>query len=227
MLQHEGIVSVYDVGWTEDQMYIVMEYIEGGTVQDWIRRQREEKRDDADYYREVAAIVERIARALHYAHSQGVIHRDIKPGNILLDNNGRPHISDFGLATTLDRADVQLTLTGEFFGTPLYMSPEQAERGSVDHRSDIYSLGLILFEMLTMDRPFRGESIREVMNAKMRGLERPRRVRASIPKELERICMRATKTDPDDRYESAGQLADDLQRFLPGPTSFWRKILRT
>jgi serine/threonine protein kinase len=167
------------------------------------------------YFDTVATMIAGVAEALDYAHENGVIHRDIKPANLLLSRDGRVSINDFGLARMLEQPG--MTLSGEFVGSPLYMSPEQitAGRAPLDHRTDIYSLGATLYELLTLTPPFPGKSRDEVI-AQILHKEPipPRRRNPKIPVDLETICLKAIERDPDRRYQAAGQLAEDLRRFV-------------
>jgi hypothetical protein len=156
------------------------------------------------------------ALALEHAHERGVIHRDIKPGNILLDGRGRPYLIDFGLARFFE--DVTLTNTGSLLGTPMYMSPEQVSgRIEVDHRTDVYSLGLVMYEMLTLRRPIESPTregvLRQVVTKPLVPLSAQNR---SVPAILEGVVHKATSKDPDERYQSAAEFAGDLARFLDG-----------
>ena len=153
-----------------------------------------------------------MADALHYAHGRGVIHRDVKPANLMLSDDGRLCLTDFGLARVAQEPG--MTVSGSFLGTPAYMSPEQiaAGRVQVDQRSDIYSLGAVLYEMLSLQRPFTGESRDEILNAIMTKDPRPpRRFNPRIPIDLETICQKAMEKDRDRRYQSAAEFASDLQ----------------
>ncbi|UCF34258.1 MAG: serine/threonine protein kinase, partial [Phycisphaerales bacterium] len=167
------------------------------------------------YFDTIARLVAEVADALDYAHDQGVIHRDIKPSNLLLSPAGRMSINDFGLARMLEQPG--MTMTGEFMGSPLYMSPEQIAvgRAPLDHRTDIYSLGATLYELLTLQPPFPGER-RDQIIAQIIGKEPkpPRRLNKRIPVDLETICLKAIEKDPDRRYQTAGQIAEDLRRFV-------------
>jgi tetratricopeptide (TPR) repeat protein len=158
-----------------------------------------------------------VADGLHYAHGRGVIHRDVKPANLMLSREGHLSITDFGLARLLEEPG--MTVSGSFLGTPAYMAPEQIAAGriNVDHRADIYSLGAVLYEMLTMQRPFSGQSREQVLAAVMTKDPRPpRRFNGKIPVDLETICLKALEKDPDRRYATAGELAQDLRQFLQG-----------
>jgi serine/threonine protein kinase/Flp pilus assembly protein TadD len=154
-----------------------------------------------------------VADALDHAHGRGVIHRDIKPANLLLSPEGRLCITDFGLARIAQEPG--MTTTGAFLGTPSYMSPEQARGHKVDHRSDIYSLGVVLYEMLTLRRPFTGESWEKIVHSILtRDPVGPRRINSRVPNDLETICLKALEKDPDRRYAAAAEFAEDLRRYL-------------
>ena len=156
-----------------------------------------------------------VAEALQHAHQNGVTHRDIKPSNLLLSPDGRLSITDFGLARMLDQPG--MTVTGEFVGTSAYMSPEQITAGRipVDHRTDIYSLGATLYELLTLRPPFRGRRPGPIAgDGDPKEPVSPRSVNAKIPKNLETICLKCLEKDPDRRYQSAKDLADDLRRYV-------------
>ena len=167
------------------------------------------------YFDTVARMVAEVADALDYAHREGVIHRDIKPSNLLLSPAGRLSINDFGLARILEQPG--MTMTGEFVGTPAYMSPEQiaAGRTPIDHRTDVYSLGATLYELLTQRPPFTGERRDQVLAQILHKEPRaPRKVNAKVPVDLETICLKALEKDPDRRYQTAGAMAEDLRRYV-------------
>ena len=177
------------------------------------------------YFVSVARMIADVADALDHAHDHGVIHRDIKPSNLLLGPDGRLSINDFGLARVLEQPG--MTMSGEMMGTPRYMSPEQisAGRSKLDHRTDIYSLGATLYELLTLSPPFDGVIRDEVIGQILHKDPKPaRKINPKIPKDLETICMAAIERDPDRRYQTAGLLAEDLRRFVDGRTPDKKRV---
>ncbi|MGZ0166774.1 MAG: protein kinase domain-containing protein, partial [Planctomycetales bacterium] len=205
-LKHANIVSVHEVGCIDDFLYIVSDFVDGITLSDWLSANRPTAR-------EAAELCVTIADALEHAHQAGVVHRDMKPGNILLDSAGSPNIADFGLAKR-EIADMTVSYNGDIVGTPAYMSPEQATGAHVDGRSDLYSVGVILFELFTGEKPFRGNPrmlLHQVTNDEAPS---PRRLNGSIPRDLETICLKCLEKSPARRYPKALELADDLRRFL-------------
>jgi serine/threonine protein kinase len=220
-LKHPSIVSLYEASHTEDGVYfLVYELVEGATLENWLKRRRAT-------FREAASQVAQIAEALHYAHEHGVVHRDVKPSNILLDGEGQPHIMDFGLAKR-DTGEVNETPDGQVMGTPAYMSPEQArgESDNIGARSDVYSLGVILYEMLTGERPFQGNRRMLLLQVLEDEPRAPRTLHDKIPRDLETICLKAMAKSPARRYETAGEFAQDLRRFLNGEPILARSVGR-
>jgi len=217
---HPGIVTVYSVGEEDGVHFIAQELVEeGSTLADSIDVLRSEGAPSADYYREAARLIAEVSDALQHAHDSGVIHRDVKPSNILLTSEGQPKLTDFGLAKVEDA--LALSRSGEFSGTPYYMSPEQtrSRQGGVDHRTDVFSLGVTLYEMITFERPFKGDTSHEVFkNILHRDPLDPGRVNPAVPRDLAVICLAAMEKDPDARFETMKELGDDLRRFLAGET---------
>jgi eukaryotic-like serine/threonine-protein kinase len=210
-LQHPNIVAVYDTDVVEGHHFFTMEFIDGASL--------DRKLADGPLAGKVAARYVRIlARAVQYAHKQGILHRDLKPSNILIDANDEPHITDFGLAKKLHGNSGQ-TRTGAVLGTPSYMSPEQAQ-GRINELGpacDIYSLGAVLYELITGRPPFRAETpLDTVMQVIDHQPVPPRLLNPKIDHDLETICLKCLEKDPKMRYESAERLGDDLQHFLDG-----------
>jgi serine/threonine protein kinase/formylglycine-generating enzyme required for sulfatase activity len=210
-LDHPHIVPVHDFGRTDDGLcFVVSKFITGNDLKQMIK----EARPSAI---ESATLLAAVAEALHYAHLQGLVHRDIKPGNILLDPSGKPSVADFGLALKEENFGRRRSFTG----TPAYMSPEQArgESHRVDGRSNIFSLGVVFYELLTGRRPFRGETWEE-LSEQIASVEvrPPRQVDDTIPRELERICLKALSKRASERYTTAKDMANDLRHFLDRAT---------
>src|SRR6516225_4652547 len=208
-LRHPGIVAVHDVGVHEGQVYIVSDYLDGPDLGRWLR-------DHRPAWHEAARIVAAVADAVAHAHAQLIIHRDIKPANILLTAEGAPVLVDFGLALGEDQAGGPEK--GTVFGTPKYMSPEQAAGAAhrIDGRTDVYSLGVVLYEMLTGRVPFRAAHLQELLR-QVRDDEPqpPRQLVGDIPPELGRACLKALAKRQEDRYSTAADFAADLRRVLP------------
>ena len=209
-LSHPNIVSVYDWGEEDDTYYIVMEYIDGRPLSALIRAQGPLLADRA------ATIGADVAAALAFAHRNGVIHRDVKPGNVLLDVNESVKVTDFGIARAANTQE-NLTQTGAVMGTATYFSPEQAQGYGVDQRSDVYSLGVVLYEMVTGKPPFAGDNPVTIAYKHVREEPvPPRRLNPAIPAAFEAIVLQAMAKDPADRYASAEDLRADLVRYQQG-----------
>ena len=196
-LEHPHILAVYDYGQEGDQTYIAMRYVEGGTLKDLLSKPLELPL--------IVDLIGQIAEALDYAHEHGVIHRDVKPSNVLLDKGNWALLTDFGVARMVE-ATQQLTGTGVGVGTPAYMSPEQGQGKKVDRRSDVYSLGVVLYEMLTGRVPFEAETpLAVVWKHVNEPLPLPRSINSDIPEPVERVVLKALAKAPDDRFQSASQ----------------------
>ncbi len=209
-LSHDGIVSVYDVCLVDDELpVIVAQYIDGPSLAEF------KKQHGLIAPREAASVCADLADALSHAHGHGIVHRDLKPGNILTDSTGKAYITDFGLAKDLLN-EIDMTNDGDVLGTASYMSPEQA-RGlgrQADGRSDLYSLGVILYEMVTGERPFRGTYQMLLLQVVNDPPPPPQRLNASVDKDLQTIILKCMEKLPDYRYQTADELRDDLLRYV-------------
>lgn len=208
-LEHPGIVPIHEIGCIGAQHFYTMSYIDGPGLAKYAVKGMKDPNA-------AARLVRGIAEAVDYAHQHGIVHRDLKPANVLLDQNGDPKITDFGLAKRRD-SNSHLTRTGQIIGTPGYMAPEQAagESDSVGAAADIYAIGAILYFTLTGEAPFRATNVIDTLVQSLESeAPSPRKADPSIPKALEQICMRCMERNPDDRYHSAMDVAQDLDCFL-------------
>ena len=204
-LDHPNIVRVYNVDEDQGTVYIAMEFLEGEGLNDLAKRKRLSPGEIAD-------LGAKIAEALGYAHSKGIVHRDVKPGNILVRSDGKPKITDFGIARIEDTAEHLRTQAGEVLGTPAYMAPEQVLSEPVDGRSDIFSLGIILYELCAGERPFRGDSLGAVFQAITQATPVPLSERnPEIPAALAEVVERCLRRNPADRFQSGEELAAALR----------------
>jgi WD40 repeat protein/tRNA A-37 threonylcarbamoyl transferase component Bud32 len=210
-LDHPNIVPLYEVGEREGSPYFSMKFIEGGNLADHFRYLKSDPGASA-------CLMETIAGAVHFAHTRGVLHRDLKPGNILIDRDGNPYVSDFGLAKRIED-DGSLTLSGAVLGTPGYMSPEQAagKTKAMTTASDVYSLGAIFYELLAGRPAFQGQSSLDILEKVIRDEpEPPSRIEPRVPRDLEIICLKCLEKEPRRRYVTAADLAEDLRRYRTG-----------
>ena len=209
-IQHPNLCPVFDVGQIGGVHYMTMAYIEGHLLSEYIRPGKPAAE------RKTAFVIRTAALALHEAHTRGVVHRDLKPTNIMINQHGEPVIMDFGLARRTQSADAALTECGAVMGTPAYMSPEQARGQSeaVGPSTDIYSLGVILYELLTSRRPFIGELLRVLSQISTAEPERPGQLRPGLDPQLEEICLKAMSKQPEDRYATMGDFAAALNEYL-------------
>jgi serine/threonine protein kinase/predicted Zn-dependent protease len=208
-LEHPGIVPIHEVGERDGQCYFSMKFVEGGQLDEVVRRAPMS-------IRQAVELIVKVARIVHYAHEHGILHRDIKPGNILLDAKGEPHLTDFGLARLVE-SESNVTHTLEILGTPSYMAPEQAvgNNAAVSSPTDVYGLGAVLYQLLTGQPPFAGgttyETIKLLLDTEPR---QPRLLNPKIDRDLSTICLKCLEKDPKRRYSSALALAEDLERWL-------------
>jgi len=202
ILSHPNIVTIYDVGKAEGLTYIAMEYIEGRSLEELIVSRKKFSLD------EIINIMTQIGDALDYAHSKGIVHRDIKPGNILIDKEGNTHLCDFGIAR-IEASD--LTQTGTSLGTPNYMSPEEIAGKKADNRSDLFSVGVILYELLTNEKPFPGDNFTTVLYKIINEDPLPLKTfDKKLPDGLDHTVQKALAKAPESRYQSCRELTEDL-----------------
>lgn len=207
-LDHPNIVRIFEIGECNGSPYFSLEYLEGGSLDKKLTKMPQTPASTAQ-------TIETLARAIHFAHQHGIMHRDLKPGNIMLGKNGQPKIGDFGLAKQFEK-EITHTRTGDILGTPTYMAPEQATGDSkvIGPLSDVYALGVIFYEMLTGRPPFRGINTLETLKMICsKDPVSPRQLQPSIPRDLETICLKCMEKSPTRRYGSAADLAEDLLRF--------------
>lgn len=208
-LDHSGIVPIYEVGESDGSCYFSMKFIEGGQLDEVVKRQPMP-------IRKAVELIAKVARIVHHAHDHSILHRDIKPGNILLDKNGEPHLTDFGLARLVE-IDSTVTRTKDVMGTPSYMAPEQAtgNKAKITNATDVYGLGAVLYQLLTGHPPFAGgttyETIKLLLEIEPR---QPRVLNPKIDRDLSTACLKCLEKDPNRRYSSALGLAEDLERWL-------------
>jgi serine/threonine-protein kinase len=218
--QHPGIVQIFEVGEFAGMPFFSLEFVEGGPLSKKIAREPQPARYAAE-------VTEQLARAMQYAHDRGVIHRDLKPANVLLAADGTPKITDFGLAKELEGGSGQ-THSGQLLGTPSFMAPEQADgRSDVGTLADVYALGGVLYDLLTGRPPFAGSSVLDTLEmVRTREPVAPGQLAARVPRDLETISLKCLQKDPARRYATAGELADDLRRFLDGRPILARPVSR-
>ena len=220
LLSHENIVRVYDVNFGEKLQYIVMEYIDGITLKEYINKQNSITWNDAVYF------MTQILRAVQHAHDKGIVHRDIKPQNIILLPNGTLKVRDFGIAR-FSRSETK-TLTEQAIGSVHYIAPEQAKGEQTDERADIYSMGVVLYEMLAGKVPFDSENAVSVALMQVQAnAEKLTQINPNIPKGLEQICVHAMQKNPDDRYQSATEMLLDIEEIIKNPNTVFNYASNT
>lgn len=211
-LQHPHILPVHDFGESDGYTYMAMRFIRGGELSDWIEQNQPLSLP------QIRRIISQIGDALDYAHGQGVMHRDVKPSNVLIDERGNCLLTDFGLARMVETS-VKLTRTGGILGTPAYMSPEQGMGQGIDHRSDIYALGVILYEMITGRPPYQAETPMAIMIKHIQSpLPPPSKYNPDLPEDVERVILKALAKEKEDRYATAGDLVQALEQATAHPT---------
>jgi TolB-like protein/Tfp pilus assembly protein PilF len=218
-LEHPSIVPIYEVGERDGSCYFSMKFVEGGQLDEVVKSATANSscgEREAMPIRRAVELIAKVARTVHYAHEHGILHRDIKPGNILLDKNGEPHLTDFGLARLVE-AESTVTATLDVLGTPSYMAPEQAAGGNtkVNKTTDVYGLGAVLYQLLTGHPPFAGGTTYETIKLLLDSEPRPPRfLNPKIDRDLSAICLKCLEKDPKRRYSSALALAEDLEHWL-------------
>src|SRR5512136_338875 len=220
-LTHPNIVPIIDYGEYENSPYLVMKFLPGGTLKQILKGQPVP-------WQSAASLLIPVARALDYAHRQGMIHRDVKPSNILITADGAPMLTDFGIAKIIDQ-DITMDLTGTSatVGTPEYMAPEQVVSKTVDRRADIYALGIVFYEMLTGRRPFEADTPMAVLfKHASEALPRPRQFVPGLPEPVEKVLFKALAKKPEDRYQSMEEFAAALDSLLSSPQRLRPEQLR-
>jgi serine/threonine protein kinase len=208
-IRHPNVCPIFDAGRIDDQYYLTMALIEGQTLVDWMK-------DRMVNPREAAELARKLARALEAVHAVGVVHRDLKASNVMIDRSGEPLLMDFGLARQ-SKADDPLTPNDSFLGTPAYMSPEQVNREPADARSDIYGVGVLFYQLLTGQLPFSGPLTKVMASIRHSEPPLPRLLNPNLDPQLEAICLKAMAKTPGDRYQSAAEMAEALQGYLEMP----------
>lgn len=204
-ISHKNILRIHDLGEADGVKFISMAYVEGPDLHHLLREQGKLPTARAQ------KIAEQLCEALDAAHSEGVVHRDLKPQNILMGKDDHVYVSDFGLAKSLESSTAGMTRTGQFLGTPRYMAPEQVEAKTVDHRTDLYALGLILFEMVTGEDAFKGDSTLQIMYRRVKEKPpNPKQLNPEVPDNLARVTLRCLEREPDRRYPNAKEILADL-----------------
>jgi serine/threonine protein kinase len=224
-LDHHGIVKVYDVGQVQEVPYLISEFIPGGTLANLIRDERGVLRENRPGPKQAALYVAAIADALEHAHERGVVHRDVKPANILMKYGKTPLLTDFGLAHW-DAGEITTTVEGKIIGTLAYMSPEQARGKKVDRRSDVYSVGVVLYELLTGARPFDGNVRRMLAQIEFDEPRSPRALDDRVPRDLETICLKCLEKAPSRRPRTAAEVVVQLGKYERGEPIDWRPVSR-
>src|SRR5437867_6886101 len=208
-LDHPGIVPIHEVGERDGSCYFSMKLVEGGQLDEVVRHEQMS-------IRRAVELIAKVARTVHYAHEHGILHRDIKPGNILLDKSGEPHLADFGLARLVE-TESTLTRTKDLMGTPSYMAPEQAvgNNAQITRATDVYGLGAVLYQLLTGHPPFAGGTTYEIIKLLLETEpKQPRLLNPKVDRDLSTICLKCLEKDPQRRYSSALALAEDLECWL-------------